>query len=376
MNEHINLLITGDVLIEKKIDINYSQEIKKLISCHNYFCCNLEGPIATPLQKKSLDDDCKVCQSKESIDGIIKAGINIVSLANNHIMNYDVLGLKNTINYLEEKNVSYFGAGLTWENAYRPIILNNSNVIVGLINVADPQYGTCNQYGGRGYADCFDTKVYKIIQQLVEKCDHVIVVCHAGLEDVEVPLPEWRDNYKNFIDMGVSCVIAHHPHVLQGWEDYGNGRIYYSLGNFIWESDKVKSCIDPTIMVSLQISKENIAYKEYPIKYDSGNISLIYDKNVYRHMQYLCEILNNEDEYIKLVNDSCQLIYDRWYKNKFFSLVGQSPWDSFKHIIKNIIIFFKHGFKEDDRKIWLFCENTTLRYVIKRIIVKRNRWHI
>lgn len=50
-------------------------------------------------------------------------------------MNYDVLGLKNTINYLEEKNASYFGAGLTWENAYRPIILNNSNVIVGLINL-------------------------------------------------------------------------------------------------------------------------------------------------------------------------------------------------------------------------------------------------
>ena len=61
------------------------------------------------------------------------------------------------------------------------------------------------------------------------------MVCHAGLEKVNYPLPEFREQYKRFIDYGADAIIAHHPHVVQGWEYYNNKLIAYSLGNFIWQ---------------------------------------------------------------------------------------------------------------------------------------------
>ena len=78
----------------------------------------------------------------------------------------------------------------------------------------------------------YNKSVENMIREYRSNCDLLIMICHTGMEGWNIPLPEWRDLYKHFIDIGTDIVIAHHPHVAQGWENYNGGHIFYSLGNF------------------------------------------------------------------------------------------------------------------------------------------------
>src|SRR5690606_3657601 len=78
-------------------------------------------------------------------------------------------------------------------------------------------------------------QVNNIIRTAKEQCDHLIILSHGGIEFMDVPLPEWRDRYRELIDLGADAVIGTHPHVPQGIEIYNKKPIFYSLGNFYFD---------------------------------------------------------------------------------------------------------------------------------------------
>jgi poly-gamma-glutamate synthesis protein (capsule biosynthesis protein) len=197
------------------------------------FLANLEGP---------------VLPSDHTCLPIPKAGPHLFScefpdrtrfvfaLANNHIMDFGVRGLEETLKSLNARGIRSCGAGKDIDAARRPIIVHDKGVDVGIISCCEAQFGVSRR-GAAGVAE-FGPWIYRVIRQLRAKVDAVIVSVHAAIEDSPWPSPYIRELYHSFIDAGATIVHGHHSHVPQGYESYGEGVIFYGMGNYAVDPDK------------------------------------------------------------------------------------------------------------------------------------------
>jgi len=166
------------------------------------------------------------------------AGYDIVSLANNHIMDYCADGLLDTLTALEAEGVAWIGAGHNKDEAFASCILRRNGLRIGFLarsvivpaasKAGDDTPGLAWQ-GGR-YSD----ELSAAIQDLGRRADIVIVSFHWGIEGQRRHAAYQQEIARRCIDDGALLVIGHHPHCLQGIERYNGGVIAYSLGNFLF----------------------------------------------------------------------------------------------------------------------------------------------
>lgn len=159
-----------------------------------------------------------------------------VSLANNHIMDYGEPGLKSTLRSLQNVNIRFIGAGENLSEARRTIVVEDKGVRIGIIACCEAQFGVARR-DAAGVAE-FGPWVYSTIHDLRKSVDAVIVSAHAAVEDSPWPYPYLRDLYRSYIDAGAKVVHGHHAHVPQGYEAYGDGVIFYGMGNFAVDPNK------------------------------------------------------------------------------------------------------------------------------------------
>lgn len=126
-----------------------------------------------------------------------------------------------------------------------------------------------------GYAWLLSPLTYKLIEEYKKCTDYVILFLHAGLEDVEIPLAEWREQYKSFIDYGADLIVAGHPHIIQGKERYKDKFIFYSLGNFFFNGEYSSSSPDWTnsLVLECDIYKSGIKTIEHFVSFNNDGIS-------------------------------------------------------------------------------------------------------
>lgn len=189
--------------------------------------------------------ECPLTFSDEKIDKIgpnLKAnpnsftalnGFDVVGLANNHIMDYGVQGLADTIKLIENSNSSYVGADLGLDGAEDPFIKIVDGVKIALIAFAEEEF---NIFGDNGVNKLDAISGYRQIVNLRDKVDIIIVSVHGGNEFFPFPRPSLRKLCRFFVDVGADAVICHHSHVPGAYEQYSNGLIFYSLGNIIFDS--------------------------------------------------------------------------------------------------------------------------------------------
>ena len=232
----MGIFICGDVVSNKRIEV--CPELARLIS-ENLSFCNLEAPISgvgTPITKAGPH----MCQDSTIIANLANLGFDVFCLANNHIFDYGAIALQSTMDTITKYDKSYIGAysALTPPPNYLTQI---DNTRIGIINAGESQFGaldSVNAFLGAqsGYVDLFDEAFVQNIVELRPKVDVLIAIVHAGLENVDLPLPQFRKFYKFLCDMGVDIIVGHHPHWAQGYERYHTrGKeclIFYSLGNF------------------------------------------------------------------------------------------------------------------------------------------------
>lgn len=132
---------------------------------------------------------------------------------------------------------------------------------------------------------------------------------HGGVEYMDVPLPEWREVYRSWIDLGADAVVASHPHVPQGYEMYKGKPICYSLGNFCFDplGEKTPKHWFESICCVLDIEAPHQAKMEMrPIIYDYAN-GYIHDnttESFANHWKHICDFLKDDKAYLKEVNNS------------------------------------------------------------------------
>lgn len=171
-------------------------------------------------------------------------GVDIVSLANNHALDFGIEALLDTFTTLEEAGIDYVGAGRNMDRAKAPIYYTIGDTTIAYVAAsrviyAMDWYATDERPGMIGTYDpaLFVTS----IKEAKENSDYVVVYVHWGVERAHEPVKYQKDLAKIYIDAGADVVIGCHPHVMQGIEFYKGKPIAYSLGNYWFNSSKRES---------------------------------------------------------------------------------------------------------------------------------------
>lgn len=327
----------GDFVAQDVTKLNMSKDLKDLISCSDFNVVNFEAPIDlgkgnnVPIHKSGPCNKQSIFAPKWLSDN----GMNIFTLSNNHIMDQGILAIKKTICELGEKKTLGVGNGI---DCYKPIIIYRNGLKVALFNMAELQFGMIHdlwtQQDKIGCAWINYNKVNCIIREAKKDNDYIIMIAHAGLENVDIPLPEWRDRYRELIDEGCDAVIGGHTHTSQGYELYHGKPIFYSLGNFFFQKKKKMDLSwYQGECVTINVGKEGLTFKISGTKYVNNNIMLQENNNWQNKIEYLNSLLNNKENYIKKINKICISKLDDY--NYMCSSAGYIHMD--KHIIKSIL---------------------------------------
>ena len=163
--------------------------------------------------------------------------IDIVTLANNHTLDYGTEALKDSFITLDTANIQYVGAGSNLEEARKTKYVEVNDKTVAFLGASRVIPVTdWNASSDRpGLFTTYDpTALITEIEKANELCDYVVVYIHWGIEKNTTPEEYQRTLAKKYIDAGADLVIGSHPHVLQGIEYYKDKPIVYSLGNFMF----------------------------------------------------------------------------------------------------------------------------------------------
>lgn len=172
-------------------------------------------------------------ESAACINGIKEAGIDVLCLANNHILDHGAAGLKNTLKVCAQAGICTVGAGENLQAARQVFIQEIQGVRVGLIAVAEQEFSIAGaNSAGANPLDLIE--FVRTIRGEGGKFDYLIVLLHGSAE-FHVPTPRIQKTCRFMIEMGANAVIVQHPHLLGGCEQYQGGHIVYGQGALIMD---------------------------------------------------------------------------------------------------------------------------------------------
>lgn len=215
-----------------------SAAIALMVSDSDVAVGNLEGPLtcrppAGPPWRFTLHGDPKYALVLRD------AGLNVVSLANNHIMDYGWEAVEETQQLLSAAGIRSVGAGRDLKMAREPVRMSVRGVRVAFLAYCDvpsvlPIYADSNR---PGVAPAQPSYILEDIKAAKQESNLVLVCMHWGQEHVHFPAPKYRRLAKEMVAAGASLIVGHHPHVLQGVERIAQGAVAYSLGNFTFSEE-------------------------------------------------------------------------------------------------------------------------------------------
>jgi poly-gamma-glutamate synthesis protein (capsule biosynthesis protein) len=271
----IKVLFVGDLMFDRGIryfaEKNSGNEfifkkIENLLLKNNLVIANLEGPITENMSVSygtipESPNNYIFTFEPNLANTLFNENIRIVNLGNNHILNFRQKGVLSTKNYLDKANVDYFGEpggsrSISTEILGTKITFISYNEFSAIPNEPD--------------------SVVDEIQKAKKFSDIIIIYCHWGIEYKNKASAQQIELAHKFIDRGADVVIGSHPHVIQNSEEYKEKKIYYSLGNFIFDqyfNENVRNGLG----VRLNINPENkqISFEEFNFYLNSNGQTVL-----------------------------------------------------------------------------------------------------
>lgn len=258
----VSFSFVGDILLSSNVEtmINRTSSyhpfanVRDNFSNSDFVFGNLENPISDKgdiLVKKTFNFRA----NPKVLDGLKWSGINVLSIANNHILDYGYEAMHDTIGNLSKNGFYCTGAGINEEDALKPIILEKNGKKIAFISASrvitsSAQYARENS---AGIAQAYNPKMLlEKVNEIDSQVDIVVVYMHWGKEKSTVPNKIQTNLAKSLIDNGADIVVGSHPHVLQGFEFYKGGLIAYSLGNFVFTDYNRES-----IILNVEVNRDN-----------------------------------------------------------------------------------------------------------------------
>ena len=277
----LKLAFTGDIAFDKYMDKKWeddnlvSDDILDFLHESDHVIIDVEGPVS------AHEDDPNAVGIEQMVHAVSpkacgllnKLGADVWDICNNHMMDLGQEGLEDTLENAKANGITTIGAGMNINDAASIIYYDEAGG-VGVFacgyraidhgcKPADSVTGGCLTWN--------ETEIIRDnISKIKEKCRWCIIVCHGGEEFTSLPSPYVRDRLISFLDMGADIIVCHHPHVPMNYELFDGKAIFYSLGNFIFDTDYQRAQYNTDIGVILKIilDEEHFEFQPMGIKID------------------------------------------------------------------------------------------------------------
>ena len=269
-----SIVFTGDIGFDRYMDRKWedqhllSDEILDFFHSADHVCANVEGALTD-----ALDDGSRGVffhsMNPEATRVLERMGADLWSIGNNHTMDAGREGVISTRKIAKMLGRLAFGAGLDIEEASQPVYLEEAGGIgiFGVSYMAECIPATETQPGIFRWDDM--DRIARRILQIKERCRWCIVVAHGGEEFTSLPSPYTRERYLRYLELGADAVVGHHPHVPENYELFDDGKaIFYSLGNFIFDTDyqRVHLYTDLGVLLKLRFTEEKLDFEAMGIR--------------------------------------------------------------------------------------------------------------
>ncbi len=205
-----------------------------ILNATDFNIANLETTLTKSIQKVPKVFNFK--SDPNNVASLKLANIKIVSLANNHILDFGNKGLIETIDTLNQESIEHVGAGINKQEAKKPVLIEKNNLQIGIIGYTDypKDWAAQENKPGTNVITIDDIKtVQHDIRQLKKDADIVIVSIHWGPNMRQRPTQKFVDFAHAMIDAGADIIHGHSAHIFQGIEVYKNKLIMYDTGDFV-----------------------------------------------------------------------------------------------------------------------------------------------
>jgi poly-gamma-glutamate synthesis protein (capsule biosynthesis protein) len=311
--EKVDILFAGDFCTRYKTEEmiiageseNILQPIKESLKNKDLSVINLEGPLLnfnSPIPKSGPN----IKMDPKCINFLKAGGFDIANLANNHIGDHGTEGVLATIDTVENNNIRTVGAGENLKDSSKPISIIKNGIKISFLSFAENEFGMAED-NKPGASPLNPLKNIEDIKNTSDNSDITIVLVHGGNEQNPIPSPRMKQRYHSFIDAGATAVIGTHTHCPQGIEIYNESPIVYSLGNFLFDRNKINNRADDSMwwksyMLRVSFSKDN-AFALEVIPYNFGpaaeEINLLKGQDKIEFMDYLnflSEVIKDKKE--------------------------------------------------------------------------------
>ncbi len=302
-------LITGDLFISESFKnkqlIDHS--VEELFASAEYRILNLEAPI-TPNEPnhKILKTGPNLRTSEDTTMPYLKQlKTDMVTLANNHILDYGTIGLQNTLETLKRNRITYVGAGNNLDEAARPYTLEKEGIKIAILNFAENEWSSATKdKGGANPLDIIDN--VRQIKTAKAKHDKAICIIHGGHEHYNLPSPRMQKQYRFYAENGADLIVGHHTHCIGGYEIFQGVPIYYNLGNFLF----TKNALNPDwyigLILEIEWEKDELKTNLHPVCQEKGIFRLYLPKGQEKE-----EILNRVHSYAEIIKNE-SLLEQSW----------------------------------------------------------------
>lgn len=195
-------------------------------------------------------------------DTLAAAGVDAVTVANNHALDFGTDALAETIALAEQSGLVVVGGGANAAEAYAPRYVDIGGIRVALVGLTRvipvPDWAATDTRPG--LASAYEPGLPQALAAIEEAdavADVVVVAVHWGLEGTACPAQQQTSLARAFVDAGADVVAGHHPHVLQGVQETGGALVAYSLGNFVWYASSEASRTTGVLMV--EVGRDGVA---------------------------------------------------------------------------------------------------------------------
>lgn len=306
------IIFAGDVLLSDYVLENYKNQgiggvvndtLLSQLQSADITVVNEEFPFGTT-GTKAEDKQFTFRVNPSYITVLQEMGVDAVTLANNHVLDFGEEALLETMETLDSAGILYAGAGDSVERAKQVQKMEVNGKTYGMLaasRVIPVTSWNVENYTPGVFCTYDATALVKEIQQAKKECDYLAVYVHWGVERNNQPEDYQRNLAKQYIDAGADVVIGSHPHVLQGIEFYQGKPIFYSLGNFIFNQS-----IDKTMAVKLEIPEEGeTVIRLLPASAQNARTGILEDteaEELYRYVESISEGVSVDENGVVLQN--------------------------------------------------------------------------
>lgn len=280
MKNSTSIVFTGDIGFDRYFygkwedeDI-LSPEILDFLHSGDHVIANVEGPLVAQPTNTTTSG---VAQLLHTMDPAVTKVLNnmhadIWNLCNNHMMDAGEMGVECTLAEARANGAKTIGAGMNLDEARRPIILEEA----GGIGIFAVGYRRGCKPAGEEKAGCYMWNELDMIRESITEikktCRWCVIVAHAGEEFTSLPTCYTRERYHEYLSMGADIIVAHHPHVPMNYETVGDKAIFYSLGNFIFDTDyqRAQFNTDIGLLLKLNFTEDSFTFEPMGIKIVRG----------------------------------------------------------------------------------------------------------